>query len=772
MDEEEIDSLNYEYNTIINEGVMEDSQEARDFLEKYSKIKLPEVIVDGDIDKACKAIMMRIEDGAYDYFCQLITKDATPLIKFMQFSTKKDDIKSLIADRRRYPWLDPDDVKNLIIATQEPDYIKSCIADREILGIMSYDVKDLIIATHDTDYIKSCITDRAILGLMSYEVKDLIIATHDTDYIKSCIADREYREFFLGLMPYDVKDLIIAIQDPDYIKSCIADRENLGLMPDDVKKLIIATQDPDYIKSYIVNIEDRENLGLISYDVKDLIIAIQDPDYIKSCIADRENLELMPDEVKDLIIATQDLDYIKSCIVDRENLGLDAYDMDNLYYSVKDLIIETKNPSCIKSWIEDRENLGLNSYIVKDLIIATHDPDYIKSCIEDRENLGLDASDAVEMILLTGDIEYIAECERKLNREQIDVEKLSVFTKKVNINLPPEMTIGVEIETEGQEKDNSEAIKKFLIKTGWKAKGDGSLVNGTEVVSPILTGDSENSSNEIRRVCAVLNGVPQTISERCGGHIHIGADYLTSKQDWVNLIEIWTNAEKVLYTICNEEGSIPRNGVPQYAQPISKKIEEAMKTGTISLEGEEDLSEFASTVATIQASRYSGINFCNVGKKGKNTIEFRLPNGTINPNTWIENINLFGGIVRSAHELSIIQAKPEGQITETERKMLDNVEMLQTGENEEQIAKALIELCITPEDRHVYMDRYTTNNPLLDNSPDMKDAITRQISTSKIGKKVFTGKDAINGEDYNKGAAIIEEELARDNIMQGMEQGE
>ena len=534
--------------------------------------------------------------------------------------------------------------------------------------------------------------------------------------------------------PYDITELILGTKDPDYMKSCIADREVLKLGSYAVRDLIKATQDPDYIKRCIA---DRENLGLDVVYVTDLILNMQDKEFMKSCIANREVLKLGSYAIRDLIKATQDPDYIKKCIADRENLGLDV------------------------------------DYVT-DLILNTQGKEFMKSCIADRESLGLNTSTAVKLILLTGDLEYIEECKKnaaKLKLEQEDVEKLSVFTKKTNINLPPEMTIGIEIETEG-EKDNKEQIKKLLTKTGWKAKSDSSLENGTEVVSPILTGDPENSTDEIRRVCAVLNGVPQTTSERCGGHIHIGADYLTSKQDWVNLIEIWANAEKVLYTICNEKGSIPRNGVPKYAQPISKKIEEAMKTGTISLEGEEDLSKFVSTVTTIQDSRYFGINFNNVGNSKKNTIEFRLPNGTINPNTWIENINLFGGIIRSAHELSAIQEKPEEQRTDTERRMLDSFEMLQTEENEEQIAKALIKLCITPEQRHVYMERYVTNKPLLDNSPEIKDAITRQISTSKIGKKIFTGKDAINGEDYNQGTAIIEGELARDNITHGIEQGE
>lgn len=51
-----------------------------------------------------------------------------------------------------------------------------------------------------------------------------------------------------------------------------------------------------------------------------------------------------------------------------------------------------------------------------------------------------------------------------------------------------------------------------------------------------------------------------------------------------------------------------------------------------------------------QNGRYYGINF-----KKQDTIEFRLSNGTLNANTWIENINLFGGIIKVAQNIAIIQ---------------------------------------------------------------------------------------------------------------------
>lgn len=699
MEADEIDKLSDDLNAMLRS---QSSDSLIQFFEDHLKIKISEDIDLEDMNderavKIWKDLMSKIERGDYNHFLQLIKNNHDHLILLMKFSSKSEDIKSLVEDSDK-------------------------------LGIPEYEVLDLIKATHDVEYIKSYIRDREKFGIAHYDVIDLIKSTHDSNYIKSCIEDRKN----LRLSPTEVGDLIEATHDVKYIKSCISDRKKYGMPLHNIAQLIKSTQDSEYIKKCIE--ENSKNLGLPLYEIVDLIKTTKDSEYIKECIADKEKFRLLPNDIIELIKTTQDNDYIKECV-------------------------------------KNRTKLNLSKYYIVDLIKTTKDQEYIKKCITDMEFIREDKSTTVELILASGDINFIQDCENSLDLEQKDIEKLRMFTTESKINLPPNMTIGIEIETEGKENDNSELIKNSLRDTSWKAKGDGSLVNGTEVVSPILTSKDGNVSNEIKSVCAILNGIPQIISERCGGHIHIGADYLTDKQDWINLIGIWTSSEKVLYTICNKEGDIPREGVPRYAQPISKKIEDAMESGTINLDGEEDLLKFANEVVQIQGSRYSGINFCNVGKYGKNTVEFRLPNGTINPNTWIENINLFGGIVKSAHELTMIQSKSEEQRTDSEKKVLDDFEILQTEEDENQIAKALIELCIPLEDRHIYMDRYRTNTPLLDASQDIKNAITDQISTNKIGKKLFTGKNAVKGEDYEKSSAIIEQALNEHDINYEMEQG-
>lgn len=88
---------------------------------------------------------------------------------------------------------------------------------------------------------------------------------------------------------------------------------------------------------------------------------------------------------------------------------------------------------------------------------------------------------------------------------------------------------------------------------------DGSLTmgSGLEVVSPILR-DNNEDIEDIYMVCNMLQEAEQEIGNCCGGHVHIGSDYLTSKESYANLFEIWGNAERIMYIISNEKGKIPR----------------------------------------------------------------------------------------------------------------------------------------------------------------------------------------------------------------------
>lgn len=327
----------------------------------------------------------------------------------------------------------------------------------------------------------------------------------------------------------------------------------------------------------------------------------------------------------------------------------------------------------------------------------------------------------------------------------------------LRIKLPQGMTAGIEIESTGQLREMHFSLldpdEQIDILLGWKSKNEVTVKDGIEIVSPQLRG-TEQESKDLYAICNMLTQLDQTVSEECGAHVHIGANYLTSKKSYVNLITIWANAERILYKISNPPGELPRpESVSNYAKPISGKIEEAIKKGTIDLESEEDLQEFTTKLKDVQGSRHLGLNFLNVTNLEKTTIEFRLSNGTLNPKTWIENINLYAGIVNVSEELTYLQKKPEQDRTEAEKEKITLFERIGREKlDERQMLDILLTLSVSPEKRGVYRERYEANSELLESDSKIRTALEKRlaskpITTKRIRNIAYSGPEAASGEE-------------------------
>jgi len=148
------------------------------------------------------------------------------------------------------------------------------------------------------------------------------------------------------------------------------------------------------------------------------------------------------------------------------------------------------------------------------------------------------------------------------------------------------------------------------------------------------------------------------------------------------------------------------------AAPVSKEISEAIEKGTINLDSEEDLDEFIKGVQNIQESKFeraASINLLNINN-GKNTIEFRVANGTINPDTWIENVRLFGRIVQVSEKIAHIEKSNQTELTEQDKRLLNLMEQLKENKPEPEKMEVLLEMLFTEEERIVYRERYNENS--------------------------------------------------------------
>lgn len=470
---------------------------------------------------------------------------------------------------------------------------------------------------------------------------------------------------------------------------------------DYAKAAVLSTLKDDNLKlEQLDNIDDEINRARVIAAIVDENIKLEKLDKFENDFAKAEIIQSIDsDEKKVEELKKLDNDLAKASII---------IDLDDFFFSQKNAIEGYKN---------------LNSNLAKQLVSNAE-----RNSFSNTFEPSLNSRELIKQELLKNDRTYSS------------------------IGLPTNMTIGMEIESEGVMSKTIKKLYKILERQdgdkikGWETKGDGSLDDGVEVVSPILT-DNQKDVEDIYMVCEMMQKCGQTVSENCGGHIHIGADYLTSKEAYVNLFEIWGNCEEVIYKIANEKGDIPRDGIQEFSPPISSKLNDAIENCTINLESEEELDKFIEVIQEVQEERYSGLNLLNVNN-GKNTIEFRIPNGSINPDTWIENARLFGRIVQISQKLAEIEKSTEIEVEEQKLLQLRN-KIKDENIPEQEKLETMLELLFSEEEREVYKDRYVTNTQILEQTPEDKNPF-KETKFKKVDFKKKHTKDEMQEVAMNE----------------------
>ena len=593
------------------------------------------------------------------------------------------------------------------------------------------------------------------------------------EFVHEIIEDRQRRKD-MGI------DNIVKLQlllkdwgDEEYKKEIIESpekREKMSVKSSLLFSVIVSLKDKEYQKNILLDDKKTEELGIDARKKIALINAIGDFEYIRNLLDNPqkiEELKLTNDDITTLIQTTKNKEYMKSILEDPRKIEKFEFTTKNIHA----LIVGVGEKTYIKNIIEDQEKikkLRLDSKSIMFLLLELGDKQYIKNILlndEKSKSLGLynDERNLGTLLKEVGETEFIINYAKDKGRYK--EQNSSQSNIDAEILLPENMTIGVEIECEGENSEILIALRDF--ENGWSSGYDGSLKNGVEVVSPILTGDTQITTESIKKVCGIINSFGQTVSERCGGHVHIGAHYLTTKESWENLTELWGNCEEILYIISNKEGEIPRNDIGKYAKPISGAIEKRLNCDTVKLESEEDLKKF---IKDVQVDRAYGINFANVGER-YNTVEFRLANGTIDAKTWIENINLFGGLIKTAEDLAIIQSKQEDELTEEDRIKIESFEKIKDKEiSDEEKLSELLKIVVPESIKDVYMKRYETNSKLIDKNQSVKKVITEKVASKsiyiekkRVGKKVFTGPDCVLGQEMDEYEKIKNMYLEKDS---------
>lgn len=217
------------------------------------------------------------------------------------------------------------------------------------------------------------------------------------------------------------------------------------------------------------------------------------------------------------------------------------------------------------------------------------------------------------------------------------------FSYRDILDLPSELTFGLEIEYENVDE---QLVKNYLKDNGlnWNYKSEDSLLNGGEIVSPILV-NNKQSWIELKKICLYLKEQMAITNVNAGAHVHIGANIIGDNYlKWVEFVKLYMYYENIIYRYSYGEELYARKDIKKYAEPIAPRLYDEFYL----FEKATSLQTFSKKVPK---SRFFSLNFCNIKfdniseNKNKNTIEFRSPNGTINEKIWQNNVNTFAKMI-------------------------------------------------------------------------------------------------------------------------------
>lgn len=541
--------------------------------------------------------------------------------------------------------------------------------------------------------------------------------------------------------------------------SNLSDEQKIDLLQreqDDMQRaFMLRSFSSDELKlKYIHLVIEDENKSLVTYKMTDevnkvkIIETMQDEIWITIATT-----ELSSNQLKIKLLSKVKNGYYKNCII-RSTKENDKELIDSLEY-VED---EKDKAFILTRLTNDKLKLKYLSEIKDDInkskIIMTIDDDDLK--VEYIEKL----DDKCAKSFLIASLK---------NTELRNKYTEGIKKKYTNISIPHGMTVGMEIECEGKNSVDAYLISDIL--EGWDSKMDSSLQEGVEITSPILS-NAKKDTDTLFLVCNVLQELGENTSDRCGAHIHIGANYLETKESYANLIELWSNNEELMFLLSNKVGEISREGIIKYASPISMKILKDIQGNEFNKYDSLDKIQFIEKIKYLQitekgqGTKRKGINFLTVNAENRNinTIEFRVSNGTIDANTWIENANFFGGLVAISQEISNIQNKSTEEIDDRDKIILEKFTKLKNINlsNEEKL-DMLLDLCVPEEMKKIYVDRYTENSRLLEENKKVKEGLNAHITDKPIEFSISSVRNISKNSRFSEVKKVKEELI---NYMQ------
>ena len=139
-----------------------------------------------------------------------------------------------------------------------------------------------------------------------------------------------------------------------------------------------------------------------------------------------------------------------------------------------------------------------------------------------------------------------------------------------------------------------------------------------------------------------------------------------------------------------------------------------------------------------------------------------MPNGTLNPDVWIENARIFGRIVQISQKLAEIEKQTEKSVED--EKILQLKERLKEEMPEKEKLEILLELLFTEDEKVVYKERYDVNSKMIENLPRIENPFYHTTFSSVDFKKKHSKNEF-------EGIAVTEKEKSTINTIRETKQG-
>lgn len=245
------------------------------------------------------------------------------------------------------------------------------------------------------------------------------------------------------------------------------------------------------------------------------------------------------------------------------------------------------------------------------------------------------------------------------NMKLCDKEELLNLLKEYKIELRKELnlnnniTFGLELEF-GSNKPNiiESKLKSFnykllleerLYNAWYEFKKETSFVGGYEITTPILTNQPDEWA-QLSELCDMLVKNKAEIGEQTAGHIHFGTQVLGSnKENWINFFKLYVAYENLIYRFSYGEYENRRPYTIAFAYPLGDMYYKKLQT----IDDKTKLMALLKLMST--EYKRKGLSFYKASndmsfEKNK-TIEFRMPNATLEPVIWQNNVNFFAHLL-------------------------------------------------------------------------------------------------------------------------------